>query len=56
MRAKLKLKDLKRQWEKELPKGSTNETPYALAFSSKKVVPIEIGLPTEQVERTFNER
>lgn len=61
----MRLEELKGSWSEELTeglwsyrttvRGSTNETPFSLAFGSKTVVPVEIGLPTERVERPFDE-
>ncbi len=53
---KKRLEDAKGKWVEELPnflwtfrttpRWSTGETPFSLAYGSKAVVPLEIGLPT----------
>lgn len=62
----MKLEELKGNWVDELPsvlwsyrttlRDCTNQTPYALAFSSKAIILVEIGLPLEQTERQFDEK
>ncbi|XP_022150100.1 uncharacterized protein LOC111018362 [Momordica charantia] len=58
---KLRLDSRKGRWAEELPevlwsyrttlRESTGETPFSLAFGSKAVVPVEIGIPTGRVEQ-----
>uniref|UniRef100_A0A2N9GE01 Integrase catalytic domain-containing protein n=1 Tax=Fagus sylvatica TaxID=28930 RepID=A0A2N9GE01_FAGSY len=53
---KKRLEDAKGRWVKELPnvlwtfrtmpRRSTGETPFSLAYGSEAVIPLEIGLPT----------
>ncbi|XP_022156070.1 uncharacterized protein K02A2.6-like [Momordica charantia] len=57
---KLRLDARKGRWAEELPevlwsyqtmpRESTGETPFVMAFSSEAVVLVEIGMPTERVE------
>ena len=57
---KTKLEDLKGKWVEYLPevlwayrttsKSATQETPFALAFSTKAVDPIEVGLKSPRIE------
>ena len=57
---KTKLEDLKGKWTEYLPKvlwayrstckTSTRETPFALAFGTKAVAPVEIGLKSPRIE------
>ena len=57
---KTKLEDLKGKWVEYLPKllwayittrkSATQETPFALAFGTKAVAPVEIGLKSLRIE------
>ena len=57
---KTKLEDLKGKWAKYLPevlwayktthKSATQETPFALAFGTEAVAPVEIGLKSPRIE------
>ena len=57
---KTKLEDLKGKWTEYLPevlwayrttcKTATRETPFALTFGTKAVVPVEIGLKSPRIE------
>ena len=57
---KTKLEDLKGKWVEYLPKvlwayrttckSATQETPFALAFSTKAVDPVEVGLKSPRIE------
>ena len=57
---KTKLEDLKRKWVEYLPevlwahrttrKSATQETPFALAFGTEAVAPIEVGLKSPRIE------
>ena len=57
---KTKLEDLKGKWAEYLPevlwayrttrKSATQETPFALAFSTEAVAPVEIGLKSLRIE------
>ena len=57
---KTKLEYLKKKWVEYLPKvlwayrttrkSATQETPFALAFSTKAVAPVEVGLKSPRVE------
>ena len=57
---KTKLKDLKGKWVEYLPKvlwayrttrkSATQETPFALAFGTEAVAPVEIGLKSLRIE------
>ena len=57
---KTKLEDLKGKWVEYLPevlwayrttsKSATQETPFALAFGTEAVAPIEIGLKSSRIE------
>ena len=57
---KTKLEDLKGKWVEYLPevlwayrttrKSATQETPFALAFGTEVVAPIEIGLKSPRIE------
>ena len=57
---KTKLEDLKGKWVEYLPevlwayrttrKSATQETPFALAFSTEAVAPIKIGLKSPRIE------
>ena len=57
---KTKLEDLKGKWVEYLPevlwayrttqKSATRETPFALAFGTEAVAPVEIGLKSPRVE------
>ena len=57
---KTKLQDLKRKWVEYLPKvlwayrttrrSATQETPFALAFGTKAVAPIEVELKSPRIE------
>ena len=57
---KTKLKDVKGKWVEYLPEvlwayrttreSATQETPFALAFGSKAVAPVEAGLESPRVE------
>lgn len=57
---------MKGSWAEELPvvlwsyrttpRGSTNQTPNALAFGSEAVVPIEIEMPSKRIDRPFDEQ
>ena len=57
---KTKLEDLKGKWVEYLPevlwayrttrKSTTQETPFALAFGTKAVAPVEIGLKSLRIE------
>ena len=57
---KTKLEDLKGKWAEYLPevlwayrttcKSATQETPFALAFGTEAVAPVEIGLKSPRVE------
>ena len=57
---KTKLEDLKGKWVEYLPevlwayrttrKSATQETPFALAFSTEAVAPVEVGLKSPRIE------
>ena len=57
---KTKLEDLKRKWVEYLPevlwayrttqKSATRETPFALAFGTEAVAPVEVGLQSPRIE------
>ena len=57
---KTKLEDLKGKWAEYLPevlwayrttrKSATQETPFALAFGTEAVTPVEIGLKSPRIE------
>ena len=57
---KTKLEDLKGKWVEYLPevlwayrttqKSATRETPFALAFGTKEVAPVEVGLKSPRIE------
>ena len=57
---KTKLEDLKGKWVEYLPevlwahktthKSATQETPFALAFGTKAVAPVEVGLKSPRIE------
>lgn len=57
---KLRLEGRKGRWAEKLSKvlwsyrttvrNSTGETPFALAFGSEAVVPVEVGLPSARIE------
>ena len=57
---KTKLEDLKGKWVEYLPKvlwayktmhkSTTQETPFALAFGTKAVAPVEVGLKSPRIE------
>ena len=57
---KTKLEDLKGNWAEYLPevlwtyrttrKSATQETPFALAFGTEAVAPVEIGLKSPRIE------
>ena len=57
---KTKLKDLKGKWVEYLPevlwayrntrRSATHETPFALAFGTKAVTPVEVGLKSLRIE------
>ena len=57
---KTKLEDLKGKWVEYLPevlwayritqKSATQETPFALAFGTEAVAPIEVGLKSPRIE------
>ena len=57
---KTKLEDLKGKWVEYLPevlwayrttgKSATQETPFALAFGTEAVAPVEIGLKSPRIE------
>ena len=57
---KTKLEDLKGKWVEYLPevlwayrttrKSATQETPFALAFGTKEVAPVEVGLRSPRIE------
>ena len=57
---KNKLEDLKGKWVKYLPevlwayrtmhKSATQETPFALAFGTEAVAPVEVGLKSPRIE------
>ena len=57
---KTKLEDIKGKWVKYLPevlwayrttrKSATQETPFALAFGTKAVAPVEVGLKSPRIE------
>ena len=57
---KTKLEDLKGKWVEYLPevlwayrttqKSPTRETPFALAFNSEAVAPVEVGLKSPRIE------
>ena len=57
---KTKLEDLKGKWVEYLPKvlwayrtmskSTTQETPFALAFGTEAVAPVEIGLKSPRIE------
>ena len=57
---KTKLKDLKGKWVEYLPKvlwahrttrkSATQETPFALAFGTEVVAPVEVGLKSSRIE------
>ena len=57
---KTKLEDLKGKWVEYLPevlwayrttqKSSTRETPFALAFGTEAVAPVEVGLKSPRIE------
>ena len=57
---KTKLEDLKRNWVEYLPevlwayrttqKSATRETPFALAFSTEAVAPVEVGIKSPRIE------
>ena len=60
MALKTKLEDLNGKWAEYLPevlwaykttcKSTTQETPFALAFSTEAVAPVEIGLKSPMIE------
>ena len=62
---KTKLEDLKRKWVEYLPevlwayrttrKSATQETPFALAFGTKAVDPVEVGLKSPRIELASTE-
>ena len=62
---KTKLEDLKGKWVEYLPevlwayrtirKSTTQETPFALAFGTKTVAPVEVGLKSPRVEFSSTE-
>ena len=62
---KTKLKDLKGSWVKYLPevlwaykttqKSATRETPFALAFGTEAVAPVEVGIKSPRVELASEE-
>ena len=57
---KTKLEDLKGRWVEYLPevlwayrtmqKSATRETPFALAFGTEAVAPVEVGLKSQRIE------
>ena len=57
---KTKLEDLKSKWVEYLPevlwaystmhKSTTQETPFALAFGTEAVAPVEVGLKSPRIE------
>ena len=59
---KTKLENLKRKWVEYLPevlwayrttrRSATQETPFALAFGTKAVAPVEVGLKSPRIEFT----
>ena len=63
---KTKLEDLKGKWVEYLPevlwaykttrKSTTQETPFALAFGTEAMAPIEIGLKSPRIEFSSMER
>ena len=63
---KTKLEDIKGKWAEYLPevlwayrttrKSATQETPFALAFGTKAVAPVEIGLKSPRIELSSVER
>ena len=62
---KTKLEDLKGEWVEYLPevlwayrttqKSATRETPFALAFDTEAVVPVEVGLKSPRIELAAEE-
>ena len=62
---KTKLEDLKGKWVEYLPevlwayrttrKSATQETPFALAFGTESIDPIEVGLKSPRIELANNE-
>ena len=62
---KTKLEDLKGKWVEYLPevlwayrttrKSATQETPFALAFGTEAVAPVEIGLKSPRIELAIME-
>ena len=63
---KTKLEDIKGKWAEYLPevlwayrttrKSATQETPFALAFGTEAVAPVEIGLKSPRIELSSVER
>ena len=63
---KTKLEDLKGSWVKYLPevlwayrttqKSATRETPFALAFCTEAVAPVEVGIKSPRVELALEEQ
>ena len=63
---KTKLEDLKGSWVEYLPevlwayrttqKSATRETPFALAFGTEAVAPVEVGIKSPRVELASEEQ
>ena len=63
---KTKLEDLKEKWVEYLPevlwayrttrKSATRETPFALAFGTEAVAPVEVGVRSPRIEFASTER
>ena len=62
---KTKLKDLKGKWVEYLPevlwahkttcKSTTQETPFALAFGTEAIAPVEVGLKSPRIKFSSTE-